>query len=195
VAAVLCQTTVDVEPHRRLARAVEADAQPNGGGHVRRAYDEWLSIYRRFLRRRFDAASAGNGEFAPLAESTVRRKQSGMRTARRSAAGRFLPMGVYILRETETLYQALAASPGGGPGWYEAHIQRGVEAGYSGSALHPSGADRGLTVADLAAYHHDGGPRLPSRQIVTEPDEQAHAEMVEVMDQALRRAIEEAGAQ
>lgn len=187
------RTTANFEPSRRVAKVLREDASESGTGHVRKELDRWLQLYRGFLRRRFDQASAGNGEFEPLAPATVAAKEKRTKSRRRGAGGQFIPMGVYILRESDTLYNALAASPGGGPGWTERHVRFGVEAGYGGAVAHPN-SDTGLSIADLARIHYDGGPRLPSRKIVVTPDEATQDDMTDGLGRAIGRIIKEAGA-
>lgn len=171
---------VDLGPLRKFEAAVgRAD------GPVRAAMKQWAARYRGFLQERFVKFSRGGGDWKPLAESTLARRRKG-RGSSRFAAGT-----VAILRDTGTLFASLDPVFRSAPGQLEKQDSFGVDVGFGGPQLHPSG--QGVTVADVASFHQTGGPRLPKREIVVDPDARTLAAMKTDMERALRRLAKETG--
>jgi hypothetical protein len=101
--------------------------------------------------KRFADASAGDGTWPPLAESTIAGRRKG------SSA---------ILRDTGTIFASLTPVWDNPPGTVNALIEDGVSVNIGGEGAHPSGL---LTIAELMQFHQDGGPNLPKREIIVEP--------------------------
>jgi len=207
---------VDLSPLERLHAEVLEGAMSNGP--IRRCFRLWAQRYRAAMLERFDSASKGDGTWPPLAESTIRGRfrkplarlraalASGditeeqfskrYRTARRSVTRRMQkgskPVGIYgrmqvsasILRDTGTLMNTLSPTLGH-PGQLEKDVPFGIIVGISGGS-HPSGK---LTVGELAAMHHFGGPHLPRREILVEPLEEVKEAMVDDMVVAVQDTI------
>lgn len=180
---IIARTTANFKPVKAFVAAIKADLTEGGRGLVSEALDDWLNLYRRFLRRRYDTYSQGGGDWAELAPSTIAAKARRKRPQRRSATGKFLPSGTYILRDTDATFLALAAVQGGGPGWIERHVHMGVEAGYGGAVEHPAG--NGLLIADVAGFAQYGSKNRPAREIVVPPDSETRTKMLDVMNDKL----------
>ena len=93
---------------------------------------------------------------------------------------------VTILRDTGTLFNVLSPEFVGAPGQLEEQIPFGVTVGFGGPAIHPKGK---ATIAAIAAFHQDGGPRLPQRRILVEPDPALIELMAGDMTIALQRIM------
>ena len=175
---------IDVSGLRAMLRKL--DATPPSP-IVAKMYKQWAVRYRRGTRRRFLNASRGDGTWAPLAESTIRRRRHGggavnangkirrisgggkrgvkaMRKALASGGGQ-----VAILRDLNKLYDATEPVFGNAPGAWEQLVRHGIQVGFGGPARHPSGT---ATIADIAAFHQFGGPKLPKREILVSPNAQ-----------------------
>lgn len=122
-------------------------------GELRKVFKKWAIRYRSYVQLRFDKASKGDGTWQPLAPSTVagRRKQSST-----------------ILRDTGTLFAALAPIWTAPAGSINEMIEDGVRVGFGGPSSHPSGL---VTIAQIAAFHQAGGGNLPKREIIVQPSD------------------------
>ena len=166
------------------------------------------AIYSAFVRRRYDRYSKGGGDWAPLAESTIRGRRKAARgrggkgggsaggRGARSSLGRVTRgkragalrgisgRAVTILRDTGTLFNATTI---GAVGNKFERVPYGVVYGFSDA---PRKARKGaVTFARLAAWHQAGVGRLPRRAILVEPDAPTQARLVAAVRAGVRRAI------
>lgn len=152
---------LDLNPLRRLLRKLRSKPVPRDVGK------QWAVRYSAFARRRF--TKEGDGEWAPLAASTL---------AKRRKQGK----GAKILRDTSTLLNALSI---GTKGNYLKPLRNGIRFGFS-NALHSSGRK---TIRQIAIYHETGAGRNPKRVILAAPDQKT----VEGMGQDFARHIDKLG--
>jgi hypothetical protein len=187
--------TLDVLPLRRFQKLVSSGCL-YGTGVVGQVFDAWGTIYRSAMRRRFVRLSRGGGEWPALKPSTIARRRHGkggrykrgraaLRRARRTGGGK-----VAILRDTGTLLGALVPQFLNAPGQYERKFPYGVEVGFGGPAYHPKGM--GLTIGELAGYHHRGDGNLPERPLVVDPDRSTMKQMVLAMEMGVDLARRQA---
>lgn len=118
--------------------------------------------YSAYVRRRY--AKQGNGTWAKLAPSTIKRRRNGSST---------------ILRDTGTLLAALTI---GGPGNITKHIKGGVIFGFGGGN-HSSGK----SIRQIAIIH-DQGKGVVKREILAEPD----SKLIKAFEADTKRAIKKA---
>lgn len=202
MADVSVTVNLNLAPLERFASEFERQLGQGGSGPLADGFDRCAARYLAFLQERFDRLSRGGGEWPPLAASTLARRagapvrrlnqalEAGQITqqqfnrrigrARRSASRSRARLaansrGASILRDTNTLFTALDPSIRMVPGKVYKRGRMTVEFGYGGPSGHPSGP---ASIAQIARFHQDGGPRLPRRRIIVGPD------------QALLRAIE-----
>jgi len=135
-------------------------------------------IFKAFLQDRFDTFSKGGGDWAPLAESTIRRRRAGKKGSRR----------VSILRDTGLLFGALDPTSVDPPGAISRRIPFGIEVGYGGPQRHGEGH---ATIADIASYHQEGNKNLPQRKIIVPPDDATVDLCAQVMDKAISKIIKD----
>lgn len=171
--------TLKLEPLKKFQKELERDLKQNTNGPIRKAIKQWAARFRSFVQERFDKYSKGGGDWAPLAESTKRGRRGGA-GAKHS-----------ILRDTGTLFAALAPEFRGGPGQLQEDIPFGVRVGFGGPGLHPNG---NATVADIAGFHQTGGPHLPQRKIIVEPDKKTTDKMAEDLERALKQLLDDTDA-
>lgn len=145
---------IDLKGLKKFKHILDADMAGSGNGPVADAFKQWAARYRGFVQRRFNDYSKGSGDWPPLAESTIKaRRGKGIKVA--------------ILRDTSTLFAALAPVFAGAPGALERRIPFGIRVGYGGPHGHPSGGR--ATIADIAKFHNDGAGNLPERKIIVPP--------------------------
>lgn len=89
-----------------------------------------------------------------------------------------------ILRDTGTLFNALAPTFAGVPGQLEQAIENGIKVGIGGPWKHSSKS--AATIADIASYHNNGTPRIPKRTIIVDPD----TELLQDMAGDLQRGLD-----
>lgn len=166
---------LNLEPLRRFAAAIRADLRASGNGPIRRAIRQWAARYRSFAQLRFDRYSKGGGDWAPLAESTKRRR----RKARKGHQG---PRSFSLLWDTGLMFEALNPVWKRKPGALQQDIPFGVRAGYGGPAKHPGGK---ASIADIAMFHNTGAGNLPKREIIVDPDEKTLSGMAGDMERGL----------
>lgn len=153
------------------------DKVVNGKSAMRDVYTQWVGRYRTFARARFAKFGRGGGDWAPLAERTKRQR----RKARRGHKG---PRKFTILRDTDTLFNALHPKFEN-PGALKKHLRDGVRVGYGGSQRHPKA--KRLTIARLAEIHHRGLGHNPARPIIVEPDRPTLDRMKADYERGLRK--------
>lgn len=158
----MATVNLNLEPLRRFAAAVRADLRRTGNGPVRRAIRQWAARYRGFAQNRFDSYSKGGGDWAPLAESTKKRRRKARKGRKRGATRSFS-----ILRDNNLLFEALETPWTRKPGALQQDIQFGVRVGYGGPSKYPGGK---ATIADIAMFHDTGAGNLPERKIIELPD-------------------------
>lgn len=88
---------------------------------------------------------------------------------------------VAILRDTSSLFNALAPVITAPAGSVNKIIPGGIEVGYGGASQHNS---NGITIAELAYWHQTGAGNLPVRQIIVDPDSATILGMVTDMQRA-----------
>lgn len=142
---------INIEPFKHLAYQIRADLQ-GANGHLRRGLRQFAARIRSFWAQRFDRYSKGGGDWKPLAPSTLRRRRKGKGSGLQAA----------ILVDTGTLKGSFNSQRG----MIEADIPNGLRIGFGGADSHSAG----MTIPRLAQIHQGGGPRLPARPIIVEPD-------------------------
>lgn len=165
-----------MKPLEKLTKGVvEGLTTTTASGPIRDVLKKWAARYRSFAQLRFDRFSKGGGNWKPLAPSTLRRRRKGKRKNVRKAT---------ILRDTGTLFAALDPTFTSRPGQLEKNIPFGITVGYGGPHRHPKGR---VTIADIASFHQEGGPRLPKRELIVKPDGKTLAAMANDMVMAFRK--------
>lgn len=145
---------VDLKPLERFRALIKNDSTWHKIGK------QWAARYRGFVQERYDRYSKGGGNWPPLKPSTIARRR------KRSSV---------ILRDKGILFAAVTPEFTGQPGAIEENIPFGVRVGYGGSAIH---AGTRTTIADIASFHQEGGPNLPKREIIVQPDDKTFTGMV-----------------
>lgn len=169
--------SVDLKGLKQYNDRIHDQLQTGVDGPVSKCLRLWAVRYRSFAQLRFDQYSRGGGDWAPLAASTMKRRRQGKG-----------PKKFGILRDTGTLFAALAPTFIGSPGAIEALIPFGILCGYGGNQRYVDGHGKisHATIADIASFHNDGFiPRLPKRQIIVEPPMYLLDTMAKDMDKAL----------
>lgn len=190
---ISCKVTVNLDGLKRFAAVIAEDLRSKGNGPVRDAIRQWAARYRAWAQERFDKYSKGGGDWSPLADSTVKGRRKGPRW---NTKGQFVKKGsaeaaamkVAILRDTGTLFSALAPVFGGKPGQLQEDLPFGVRVGIGGPGGYKGGT---ATIADIAQFHQVGSGHLPVRKIIVEPDQDVVARMVDDM----QRAVDKLGGQ
>lgn len=161
---------ISLDTLKRWRRNVSSQLKQSSQGRITVAFKQWAVRYRAFVQDRFDRASKGDGTWKPLSPKTIanRRKQSST-----------------ILRDTGTLFAALAPVWTAPSGSINELIDGGVRVGFGGSAKHPEGL---ITIAEIAAAHQEGGPRLPKREIIVQPTPALVDSFVSDLERALKDA-------
>lgn len=200
--------TVDVKLDGMAKFKSSLDKNPSAGP-IMDALKQWAVRYRAFVQRRFDRFSKGGGDWPALAESTIRGRRQGtskatkrsslarrpvrdedgkivghrpVQATKKNAQGKVMGVSVSILRDTGTLFAALAPQFTNAPGALQQFGALSVEVGFGGAASHPGA---GITVAELAFAHQIGHGRLPPREIIVEPDAETLRGMAGDMQRAL----------
>lgn len=145
--------TINLDSLRKLNRSIDDQVLNKSSGLVTNAFKRWTIRYRSFVQQRFDRASKGDGTWVPLAPSTIRARRKGSSS---------------ILRDTNTLFAALAPMWEAPPGSINQLITGGVSVGFGGPAGHPSGL---VTIAEIASFHN-AGDGVPKREIIVEPSQE-----------------------
>lgn len=144
------EVKVEIEGLKRLRKQV--DRNPALGKEIANA---WSIIYRAFTRQRFHRFSRGGGDWAPLAESTLKRRRKG------SGEG-----NAAILRDTGAMFAALQPALGSAGLLQSEPRPLGFTAFLGGTQSYANGP----TLVEVAEFQHKGGGRLPSREILVQPD-------------------------
>lgn len=144
---------------------------------------QWSKIYSAFVRRRFDRASKGGADWAALALSTIRNRRKGKKVDKKRSSlardtknnGRLVSAGgtFSILRDTGLLFSTLDPSIEIlGPVQKVGGIYKAT-AVFGGAKKYPDG----LTTQDVLSFHQEGGPHLPQRKILVDPDDRTKRQM------------------
>ena len=179
--------TVNLKPLQQFQLALLQGLEGKSGP-IRDAFHQWGSIYCSFLQERFSEMSRGG--WPPLAESTKRQrrgaqrgKSKGKRGKEHAATGTFA-----ILRDTNTLFAALAPQFHGQPGALREDIPFGVRVGYGGPSRYQGPGGKSVaSIADIASFHQAGGGRLPKREIIVDPPSDTINQMAACMENAIRK--------
>jgi len=197
--------TVNLKPLRRLQGQI-ASLAVRAQGPFRTMLKLWGQSYRSFAQLRFDKFSRGGGDWAPLAQSTIRSRRKGTEPEQnRSSLARTVSGGLTssggsftILRDTNVLFRVLDPKFTRKPGQVEEDIPFGIRVGYGGSSKHRSTRKRdvkgrfasgsGKAISDIAAFHQEGGGHLPQRRIIVDPNQVTVNEMARFARQAIERS-------
>lgn len=125
-----------------------------------KVYGQWAIRYRSFIQRRFNNFSRGGGDWPALK----------------------IRVGGSILRDTSTLFSAMAPTLVAPAGSINSMEHDGITVGYDGNASHPGGP----TIAQIAYWHQVGAGNNPVRQIIVPPDSATLQGMVNDMARALQ---------
>ncbi len=147
---------------------------------------KWEARYSAFVLQRFERYSRGGGDWAPLAESTQKRRRRGV--GRRDIARTSILIDTGILRNSLDFkasgpFEAWRRTYQGAYLWEM--VGEGVELSLNGPARYPNGT----AVADVIRFHDSGGPRLPQRRIIVPPDGATLAAMTADAQKAYRDMI------
>jgi hypothetical protein len=162
--------TISLDKLKLWRKSIRSQLKHSEAGPLTNTFKQWAVRYRAFAQDRFDRASKGDGTWPPLSQATVARRRKGSST---------------ILRDTGTLFAALAPTWTAPPGSINEFIDGGVRVGFGGSASHPEGF---ATIAQIASYHQVGGGKLPKREIIVQPTSALLDAFVSDLDRALKNA-------
>ena len=165
---------------QRFEKAFQSDLRSAGNGPIRKALKQWGARYRSFAQERFDQYSKGGGDWPPLSLFTILGRRKGPRKRKKETKKPIVKHA--ILRDTGTLFAALAPTFSNKPGAVEEQIPFGIRVGYGGPIRHGKGA---ATIAEIAAAHQTGGPKLPQRKIIVDPQGNVIAAMTADMQRAI----------
>jgi hypothetical protein len=169
---------VDLSGIKRLARQIDFGHPTLDKGWKQAAY-----VFRSFTQRRFSNFSRGGGNWAPLAESTIKGRRKG------KGSRKFKKGSVAILIDTGLLFGGVQPAFVNAPGQFEQLRRFGIEVGYGGPGRYPEGD---ATVTDIAHFHQTGAGRLPKREIIVEPDAHTFRQMVGRLQLAVNKLTREA---
>lgn len=190
VVTITCQ--IDLDGLDKFKDLLPRGGHPSTNEHINDCLKLWTRRYLAWIQKRYDSFSKSEGDWPPLAPSTI--------AARRHGAGGHYKRGkralqaaidtgggdVSILRDTGTLFHALDPVFSNQPGALNQFVDGGIEVGFGGPALHPNG---NATIADIATFHQLGGRNLPQRQIIVDPNESAYAGASELLNAMREDAI------
>lgn len=125
--------------------------------------------YVSYLRNRYFAMSSGGGDWPPLQESTIIRKE------RRGWASD--PDA--ILRETDTLIDSIGSRTRG----------QYVYVGFVRNSGHP----RAPSILELARIQQEGTATIPFRPIIVPPNSRTRRQMVEAIKKEYNKIIKRKG--
>jgi hypothetical protein len=151
-------------------KSIRSQLKQSQSGEITVAFKQWAVRYRAFAQDRFDRASKGDGTWPPLSARTIAGRRKGSST---------------ILRDTGTLFAALAPTWSAPQGSINELIDGGVRVGFGGGSSHPSGF---ATIAEIASYHQVGGGRLPKREIIVQPTSSLMDAFAADLERALKNA-------
>lgn len=157
----------NMKPWKRYRRLIMAGARRKSGP-IHAMFNTWGERYLHWSRQRYRRASGGGGEWVPLAASTIAARRAKPRTHKRKRI-----MHDKILWVTKTLYGSLHR---GRPGNVFKRDGNGITVGIGGNARHPEAR---VSIARLAAWHHEGAGHLPARPILVVPPAEVRALMVQ----------------
>lgn len=159
----------------------QVDAQMHGSsGPIDAMITQWGVRYRSFAQERYDKYSKGGGDWAPLKESTIKRRRHGRNKSGLSAA---------ILRDTNTMFTVLSPVFRNQPGALQQRLSDGILVGFGGPHRHPSGGT--ATIADIATFHNEGAGNLPQREIIVAPPSYVIDGMAQDGNRALQKLAEQ----
>jgi hypothetical protein len=195
----------------------QISAQLNGQeGPLHNALMQCEARYVGAMRKRFVQNSRGGGDWPPLAESTLLARagrpvgrvnlanemgdltatqfSTRSKVAKRKArlARKKIRAGTgkaSILWDTGELINVLSAGNSGVPGKYFEFVNNGIRTGFGGPATH---AGSNATIADIAAFHQEGGGNLPKREILVEPGADVIASMSNDFQRGIEKLIKDA---
>jgi hypothetical protein len=154
-------------------RAARAMASPGTNAAIEGMYKSWAARYSADMARRYNRLARGGGEWPPLAPSTIR--------ARRKGSGAGKPS---ILIDGGQLRQTINI---GAPGNNVRRVRNALVFGiggsvrkrgrvgitFSGGRARRASMSAGVSLGQIAVYHHTGAGNNPVRRILARPSEQA----------------------
>lgn len=178
---IMITSTVSVDLKGLEKFEKDVVTQLNGAnGPAKKALKLWAVRYRSYVQLRFDTYSKGGGNWRALSAATIKTRRKG-RGKKNGISGTFT-----ILRDTGTLFAALAPIFTGAPGAIEEEIPFGIRVGFGGPQKYVTGKKTKASIADIASFHQNGvAPRLPQREIIVPPNAQLLETMADDMTKAL----------
>ena len=149
------EVKVAIDGLQRIRKAIL-----NNAPLAREISQAWEIVYRSFVRLRFHKQSRGGGEWPALKPSTLRRR-------RKQGAG------AAILRDTGALFASIQPTLSSGGLLQSEPRPLGFTIFLGGGGTY----NNGPTLTEVATYHHEGGGRLPKREILVAPDRETIRKM------------------
>lgn len=145
--------------------------------HKEDGFEQAGRRFQRWLRRRYFALSAGGGEWAPLADSTVKQKES------LASRGRIKVQPHWILRRQDVLVNSIE---------FEKRPM-GFRVGFLTVKRYPKiyKSERSRTVRYVAMQHQVGNGRVPKRKIIVNPPQAVVKAALEDVRKSLFKFIRE----
>jgi hypothetical protein len=274
---------VDLRGLEQFQSELDAQLSHQSEGPITKAFNQWAVRYRSFIKERFDLYSKGGGDWAPLKDSTKKRRRVGKGVGpkprkpllKKLKSGRAIPKNLLskgptgksnkakagalrsrintltkqlakvgkskkgffarikkrfeiarklrkarasfrkskraalvkqnnkarasykkafkkwlnkrkfsILRDTNTMFNALSPVFQGKPGQLQEGIPFGIRVGFGGASRHPKGK---ATIADIANFHQTGAGYLPVRMIIVAPPQNVLDAMTSDMSRAIKQ--------
>ena len=190
----------------RIMRIVRRE--PESDAAVQELDKTWMTIIRQFVADHFRRASAGGGDWPPLAEATIRarlhevnaiREAFGMKKIsqpnKRAGRGMMTPQKkavsvastLPILDVNGELRDAVSSLDDGSSIIQEAHPLLG----YGGLIFSGGQVSGGIATDVLAAIHQQGNDHLPEREIIPPLSDEVVAEMIEALQRTAERIANE----
>lgn len=151
----MSDVVLNLKPFIDAAKLMDLDSSAR-----RKVYKQWAMRVRSFLQLRFAKFSRGGGDWPPLKKRTIARRRVGRRAKK-------IGRKTALLRNTDTMYNALDVRFTSKPGAIEKMVRDGIKIGFGGSARHPKAS---MTVVKLAVIHQEGKGNMPQRKIIVKPD-------------------------
>ena len=170
---------IDISAFTRFVQQVSAAVStPMRDPDIRAGMERAEETYLSGMQQRYVANSGGGGDWRELTRRTrEQRRRQGFQPARP------------ILIRDATLYRGLERRK---PGNLFETTESSVKGGYGGAAKHPAysdGTGGDVSVAQVAAWHQQGTPRMPARKILHDPTADLQSKMAEPIVNGIRAMI------